>query len=326
MLNLSFRFALGILWVLIFGIAPQGVSASSKKKIPHEELSSGSVFTNNQAHPESIQAWCQQVRQEIKGFKWKLDPCDQVKWQVGGVSVRGQPLVYAVFGNPQASNTSLIFTAVHGDEVTPFYLGIRLANWLQENQGRLQDLRVVLAPLVNPDGLFARPRTRVNARGVDVNRNFKTKDWSARALSAWKGRFKSDPRRNPGQAPSSEPETLFQEQLIQQVKPQKILSIHAPLNFLDYDGPTTLSLVRFPKEYVQECLKLRSKLKAISGGFFPGSLGNFAGQELGIPTLTLELPSADPAKAESYWKTFHQGIQVMMEYIVPTVAFTVDRT
>jgi len=281
-------------------------------------------WASAKTHSHMIESWCDSVIRESKGLKWNIDPCRDVNWQVGGLSVQGRPLVYAAFGNPQAENTSLVLTAVHGDEVTPFYLGIRLVEWLRENQSQLKNTRVILAPLVNPDGLFARPRTRVNARGVDVNRNFGTKDWSARAHSAWRVRFRSDPRRNPGKNPSSEPETIFQEELIHQIKPKKILSIHAPLNFLDYDGPTAMSLARFPRGYIRECLKLRSKLKAISGGFYPGSLGNFAGQELGIPTLTLELPSADPAKAESYWKLFNQGIQVMIKYIVPTVDLTMQ--
>jgi protein MpaA len=110
--------------------------------------------------------------------------------------------------------------------------------------------------------------------------------------------------------------------LIQRIRPQKILSIHAPLNFMDYDGPgaSALALARFPKEYIQQCTKLRKQLKAVAGGFFPGSLGNYAGQELGIPTLTLELPSADPGKASVYWKKFQTGIRTMIEHRVLDLA------
>jgi len=104
------------------------------------------------------------------------------------------------------------------------------------------------------------------------------------------------------------------------VKPQKILSIHSPLNFLDYDGPSSLALSRFPRDYTQECDRLRKSLKAVSGGFYPGSLGNYAGRELGIPTLTLELPSADAKKAENYWNQFSRGIRAMIQFTVPSYA------
>ncbi len=271
--------------------------------------------------PEKMKVWCEQLRQEIAQFKWAVDPCPAgVIFKVTGHSVQGRSLVYADFGDPAAKNTTLILSAVHGDEITPVYVGLQTIQWLKDHAAELRGTRVIIAPLVNPDGFFARPRKRVNARGVDVNRNFSTRDWHSHARVAWQKKFKSDPRRNPGLAARSEPETLFQEDLIHQFKPQKVMSIHAPLNFMDYDGPTALSLAKFPSEYVRVCLKLRSRLRAITSGYFPGSLGNFAGHERGIPTLTLELPSADPLKADRYWKLFSKGIHTMIEFQVPNTA------
>ena len=280
-----------------------------------------SANTTSDTDPK-IQHWCADVKKAIRDLKWNVDPCKDIGWVQGGASVQGRPIVYAEFGDPKSTNTTLVFTMVHGDEITPLYLGIQLANWLQQRRGDLGTARVVIAPLVNPDSFFKRPRSRVNARGVDVNRNFPTRDWADKALKAWKVKFHSNPRRFPGAQPSSEPETLFQQNLIQKVKPSKILSIHAPLNFMDYDGPTPLALDKFSYEYVRECMKLRTQLKAISGGFFPGSLGNYAGQELGIPTLTLELPTANPRKAAEYWKKFSSGIRTMIEFVVPDYAAT----
>jgi murein peptide amidase A len=265
----------------------------------------------------TVAAWCHDVQNSINGFKWKIDACKDLDWKMAGTSVEGRPLVYAEFGKEDAPNVTLIFTAVHGDEITPMYLGIQLAHWVKDHEKELGNTRVVIAPLVNPDGFFHKPRRRTNANGVDVNRNFATKDWSASALRSWKIKFRSDPRRYPGIEPRSEPETVFQEDLIRKIRPQKILSVHSPLNHLDYDGPSQLSLNRFSENYVQECLKLRARMRAVTTGFFPGSLGNFAGQELGIPTLTLELPTADPRKADDYWKKFSEGIKLMIEFSMP---------
>lgn len=266
-----------------------------------------------------LRQWCIEANQAAREFKWGIDPCKRISWKVGGISVRGRALVYAEFGNPSAENVTLILSGVHGDELTPQFFGFMLAEWMLDHAQvkELQNARVVIAPLVNPDSFFKKPRTRVNANGVDVNRNFATSDWGDKALVAWKKKFRSNPRRFPGWRPSSEPETWFQESLIKKVKPQKLLSIHAPLNFMDYDGPTHLSLEKFPKEYVDQCIKLREQVRAVSGGFFPGSLGNFAGRELGIPTLTLELPSADAKKSHFYWRKFSQGIQTMIRFEVP---------
>jgi protein MpaA len=267
----------------------------------------------------AVRKWCEELVAVNRSFRWKTDPCSGIRWKIGGTSVQGRPLVYAEFGPETSQNTTLILAGVHGDEVTPIYLGLKIVDWLKENQADLGTSRVVVAPLVNPDSYLNKKRTRTNARGEDVNRNFATQDWEAKAIQAWRRKYRSDPRRNPGAKPGSEPETVFQEELIRRVKPQKVLSVHAPLNFVDYDGPTEtpLALSRFSKEYVRECLKLRNRLRATSGGYFPGSLGNFAGQEMGIPTLTLELPSADPAKAQQYWEIFSRGIRVMVDFTVP---------
>ncbi len=264
-----------------------------------------------------VERWCQEVGDSVTLLKWDVNPCNGIQWQVGGASVQDRPLVYAEFGNPKAENSTLIFATVHGDEITPLYLAIELVHWLKDREKEWTNTRVVVAPLVNPDGFFSRPRTRMNARGVDVNRNFTTGDWSTKALPAWRKKFRSDPRRFPGREPSSEPETKFQEDLIRKIRPTKILSVHSPLNFLDYDGPSQLTLEKFPTDYAKSCEKLKKALKAITGGFYPGSLGNYAGRELGIPTVTLELPSADPKKAALYWKKFSLGIHKMIEFSVP---------
>lgn len=273
---------------------------------------------------QQIKKWCDDTRGAIAKFRWGIDPCmgkaGPIDWRMGGASVEGRPLVFAEFGNVNSPNVTLVISAVHGDEVTPLYLAIQLAHWLKERKENLSNVHVVLAPLVNPDGFFRNPRTRTNAHGVDVNRNFATADWSKRALKAWKVKYRSDPRRFPGSVPRSEPETLFQENLIRHLRPLKILAVHSPLNHLDYDGPSAISLSKFPRDYVRDCLKLRAQLKAVSTGFFPGSLGNYAGQELGIPTLTLELPTADPRKAEQYWKQFSKGIRTMIEFAMPDYA------
>jgi len=283
------------------------------------------VAADSSPNPSDIAKWCGDLRSSFRELKWNLEPCDGIEWKFESRSVEGRPLVYAEFGELDSPNTTLIFTAVHGDEITPVYLGIKLARWVQEHVKELAKLppaqtkhfHVVIAPIVNPDGFFDKPRTRMNAHGVDVNRNFATTDWDTHALQAWKAKYHSDHRRYPGPRSRSEPETVFQEDLIHRFKPKKILSVHSPLNFLDYDGPTAVSLEKFPREYIKKCLELRAQLKAISSGVFPGSLGNFAGRELGIPTLTLELPTADPHKAENYWQHFRRGIHTMIEYEVP---------
>lgn len=260
-------------------------------------------------------SFCDVLKDSLKNFRWKdLKICDAVTFTEKGKSVEGRPLWYAEFGRKDATNRTLILSMVHPDEVTPFYLGFMLAEYLKGREKNWQDLYVVVAPLVNPDGWFKDPKTRTNSRGVDVNRNFDTHEWRSSAKVYWEKKEKKSPRRFPGDQPQSEPETLFQKELIEFSKPDKILSIHAPLNMTDYDGPNHLTLSRFSKDYVKECLKFKEKTRSRSSGYFPGSLGNLAGHVMGIPTITLELPSSDPDKAHQYWTKFLDGIRLLIAY------------
>jgi len=262
-----------------------------------------------------ILKWCQALNNEIKNYGWRINPCVDQHWKIGGYSVEGWPLLYWESGNNKNhKNRSLILSMVHSDEVTPLYMALKLIEWLKTNPDLAKNKHIVIAPLVNPDGFFKKNKSRVNARGVDLNRNFNTSDWTIKALKTWRNKTKSHPRRFPGWSPSSEPETVFQEQLIKKFSPDKVLSIHAPLNYFDYDGPNVLSLEKFPKDYVLKCLKLRKSLNAISGGYYPGSLGNYMGKERGVPTITLELPTSKAEKAISYWKKFRQGIEKVIRF------------
>lgn len=260
---------------------------------------------------------CSSLDKAFVRRNWGSKPCGQAEWNSDSTSVQGRPILYAEFGPKDAKNTTLVFSMVHGDEITPLYMGFQLAKWAEANMARFPDTRLVIAPLLNPDGFLGFPKTRTNAHGVDCNRNFNTKDWKKEAVQAWKKKFRSDKRRFPGYKPDSEPETLFQKKLIEQTKPSKIISIHSPLNMMDYDGPDHLKLSRFTEEYVEKCEELRIKLKAKSGGFYPGSLGNYAGNDLGIPTITLELPTANPNQAKNYWEKFKKGLETAIRYQIP---------
>ncbi len=276
----------------------------------------GAVLTavGEQATKTAIFDLCGKMDRSLKPYAWNLKTCEGIHWRSDRVSEEGRPLIYAEFGEPTNPNKTLILAMVHPDEVTPLYIVFKLAQYFREHESELKNSHVILAPFVNPDGFFHSPRIRMNARGVDVNRNFDTPLWRQKALKEWNTTLRKNPRRFPGNEPSSEAETKFQVDLIDRYHPTKILSIHAPLNVMDYDGPTSLTLDRFEKEYVHECYQLRNRLRAKSTGYFPGSLGNYAGVERGIPTVTLELPSANPKSADAFWKKFQPGIHSMVDF------------
>lgn len=264
-----------------------------------------------------LTSMCKALDGAYQKRKWGSNPCGSISWIEAGQSVKGRPLIYADFGPADSKNVTLVLSMVHGDEITPLYSGFEMAKWAEAEMKKYPGARLVLAPLINPDGFLDYPKTRTNANGVDCNRNFKTADWQKDALSSWKKKFSSNPRRFPGHKPDSEPETLFQKMLIEKFKPQKIVSIHSPLNMIDYDGPDHLKLAQFGAEYVQKCQELRQAVRAKSTGFFPGSLGNYSGVELGIPTITLELPTADYRFAIKYWEMFKKGLETVVKHELP---------
>jgi protein MpaA len=271
---------------------------------------------------ENVDQLMAELRKSNKMRGWADSIYSETGWKVHGQSVKGRPLIYFVCGENN-QNTTLMLSSVHGDEITPVYFGLRLVSWLKGEPDLCKKYRVVVAPVINPDGYLQKKETRSNANGIDINRNFPTKDFAQQAIKLWKTKNKSDSRRFPGNEGGSEPETKFQQWLIDEFKPQKILTVHSPLNFFDYDGPETDELRTFTQEYINSCTQLKAAVRKqtsnynfLNFGFFPGSLGNYAGKERGIPTLTLELPTTDARQARNYFERLKKGTRELVVYEV----------
>ena len=178
----------------------------------------------------------------------------------------------------------LVLGAIHGDEPSSASLAlhwIALAGLTPFDSPQAVHWRFI--PALNPDGLLDQPPRRVNANGVDLNRNFPTPNWERDAKIYWEQRTNKDPRRYPGTRPLSEPESSFLYAEMQRFKPQLIVSIHAPYGVLDFDGPAKEGFVppsRLGRLYLDQV------------GIFPGSLGNYGGVHKGIPVVTIELPNS----------------------------------
>jgi hypothetical protein len=78
---------------------------------------------------------------------------------------------------------------------------------------------------------------------------------------------------------SRELETQWLIQQIEDFKPDVIIAVHAPHRLVDFDGS-----ISAPKRLGSLQLRLL--------GTYPGSLGNYAGVDLNIPVVTVELASA----------------------------------
>jgi protein MpaA len=197
---------------------------------------------------------------------------------------------------PQARLRVLVVGAMHGDEMSSASVAL---HWIQQALKEPADAHWRFIPVLNPDGLLARPARRVNARGVDLNRNFPTPNWERDAKVYWEQRTKKDPRRWPGPSPLSEPESRFLHEEMARFQPHLIVSIHAPYGVLDFDGPGAPP----PK---------LGRLYLDQVGIFPGSLGNYGGVHRGMPVVTIELPNAFRTPLESEMRQMWQDLQGWM--------------
>lgn len=211
--------------------------------------------------------------------------CVAVKLMDGCTSVKGTPIVhFEKTGYDKSKKRILVFSLIHGDETGAGSLVRYWMERLAEIEPR-NDWRIV--PMLNPDGYDA--KTRTNANGVDLNRNFPTQDWGAEAEKYWKIKTSSNPRRFPGQSAGGEPEVQCAIKHIEDFKPEFVVSIHTPLGVLDFDGPRVK-----PPSF--------GYLPWKSLGHFPGSLGRFLWAERNVPTLTAELRPTMPSTFDTFDK------------------------
>lgn len=193
-------------------------------------------------------------------------------------SVQGRPIRSWIYGD--GGRTVLVLGGIHGSEPAGAVLCEALREYLAGHPDVLTGRRVVVASTLNPDGLAA--GTRLNARGVDLNRNFDTTNRKASPLY--------------GMRPLSEPESCFVAELVSRFRPAAIVTVHQPLACVDYDGPAAT----LARTMSRACGLGVKKL-----GASPGSLGSYAGEDLGIPTVTLELPAAATRQdRQALWKTY----------------------
>lgn len=199
-----------------------------------------------------------------------------------GTSVQGRAIEAVRFGPPQGPPVRLILGGFHGDEPKSVDLARRLCAYLRAQGGSCPGRTVILVPVVNPDG-YAR-RKRRNAHGVDLNRNFPTADWTAGSA---RSRFYG------GKAPAEEPETQAVIRLIETVGPSEIISLHSisrRRHCNNYDRPAGRG--RSAGALARAMAECNGYPVTSSIGYStPGSLGTWAGRELGMAVVTLELPS-----------------------------------
>lgn len=221
--------------------------------------------------------------------------CQEVGNKLSSVSIEdclNQDLVHSTFTTAKRSlafrdfsplaqrkplGRVLVIGGIHGDEFSSVSVIMKWMKILDQYHSGLFHWRFV--PTANPDGLLRSKSQRQNHNGVDLNRNFPTSDWDDHAWTHWEQEAHRNPRRHPGPTQASELETQWLVKQIEEFKPDVIISMHAPYHLVDYDGPPSAP-------------EMLGGLYLRPLGVFPGSLGNYAGVDLQLPIVTVELRSA----------------------------------
>jgi murein peptide amidase A len=175
-----------------------------------------------------------------------------------GRSVDGRPIRAWRIGNPHAKRRVLVVGCIHGDECAGMAVTQRLVNL-----ARPIDFDLWVIQQLNPDG-FAR-RSRGNAHGVDLNRDF---------LAA------------------SQRETRIARTLILRLRPQVTIWFHQPQSIVRAWGPSR-SIAR---RYAQ-----RVRVPYRSLVWPPGSASRWQ-NAIGLQSFVVELPPGElaPARADRH--------------------------
>ncbi len=240
-------------------------------------LGCGSSFVPTQPAPSNLAPGAETPASEIK----PAFPSRSVRTVLGRSArdVEIESFTFT-FAESRSADVVLILAGIHGDEPTSVVQADRLVQLLGDSGFDSRDFprTLVVIPRMNPDGLAA--KTRVNAKRVDLNRNFPASNWrESRRDRNWTG-----------PSPLSEPESRLLHDLVERLKPTRILSIHsirAGRHGVNFDGPA---------HSLAELMARHNGYAVLPtmGYPTPGSFGSWAGIDKQIPVITLELPSNMP--------------------------------
>ncbi|MCB0394607.1 MAG: succinylglutamate desuccinylase/aspartoacylase family protein [Bdellovibrionales bacterium] len=184
----------------------------------------------------------------------------------------------------------LLIGGVHGDEPEGVELVERtLARICAAKKSQWKSDWVAI-PVWNVDGY--KSQNRVNAGGVDLNRNFPSPNWSTEAKA---------PRYFPGESAASEPETRALVKLIQDIRPRLIIHCHS------WEPCIVYTADHAPKEAEILAETTGYRLSGTIGYDTPGSLGQWGWHTMKTPVICIE--EQEKVDLSTIWPRFASAME-----------------
>jgi len=210
--------------------------------------------------------------------KWSFTTTNKQTVYIGK-SIKGKPIYAYIFGS--GDKTVLYTSGSHGNETQSIKVLEKWVDYLENHPDVLpKGTRAIIVVVANPDGHLS--KTRMNANGTDLNRNWGTNDWRT---DTWV-RSTYYPHGG-GLSPFSEPETQALKNLIIQYGVDTLIDYHCCISgvFAGDDSPRSNELVKI----IQQKTGYEDSVWGDDEYLVTGSMTSWAAEKLGIPSVTVEV-------------------------------------
>ncbi|MFT5426688.1 MAG: protein MpaA [Gammaproteobacteria bacterium] len=226
----------------------------------------------------SVRGHCDKISRKLASVRYK--ECLSHKFEIAeSLSVKGSPIFVRNFYSASDENRPdiktmnvsthkrvLIIGGIHGNEYSSISIIFKWITILNQNTAGAYHWKII--PLLNPDGLLQKSSKRVNANGVDLDRNFSVETGADQETTPW------------------EPESQWLAEEIERYKPDAIITVHAPNSSRAYKRLNNS----------QPALGAQYQKKIAP---YPDSFNQYVSAMIDIPILTIELPYADVMPTQS---------------------------
>lgn len=200
-----------------------------------------------------------------------------------GYSVKGRPITAYQFGT--GGRPIVYLGAMHGSEQGTKRLMDEWFSELNNNPDRIPANRsIIVIPAVSPDGYAA--NSRLNANGVDLNRNFASLDWKQQVTLPG-----SSTKTNAGgPSPLSEPESRAVANYISRIRPRLVMTYHSKASIVEANEAG--DSVSIAAGYASRA-RYRAVPRSQTGTSFAhdttGAMEDWMRDRLGLPCIVVEL-------------------------------------